>query len=40
MLKESKGNLGKGVVASFAGIETISFNLSSKVKMLQTTNFF
>lgn len=31
---------GKGIVASFAGIETITFNLSSKVKMLQTTNFF
>lgn len=39
-LPRSKERKTKPVVSSFAGIETISFNLSSKVKMLQTGNFY
>ena len=37
-LRNSKERSSKGVVSSFTGIETITFNLSSKVKMLQTNN--
>jgi hypothetical protein len=38
--KNGKEKNGKAIAASFGGIETITFNLSSKVKMLQTGHFF
>ena len=33
-------SIEKGIAASFGGIETLSFNLSSKVKMLKQSHFF
>lgn len=39
-IKSGKDKNGKAIAASFGGIETITFNLSSKVKMLKTGHFF
>lgn len=33
-------HIEKATAASFGGIEALSFNLSSKVKMLRLTHFF